>query len=75
MKLELTGNTTTAIASRQPRCTCCGGVIETSTDQDMSLGLSISLGLVSDECALICNSCTAQLISANAANTPPTRRR
>ena len=71
----MTGNTTTATASRQPICVCCAGVIETSPDQDMLVGLNVALGLFSDECALICNSCTSQLIAARAANTPPTRRR
>lgn len=75
MKLETTANTVTAIASRQPSCVCCGGVIETAADQDMSLGLNVALGLVSDECALICDSCTSQLIAAREANPPPTRRR
>ena len=75
MKFETAGNAATAIASRQPNCTCCGGVIETSVDQDMALGLNVALGLVSDECALICNSCTSQLIPARAENPPPALRR
>ena len=75
MKLETTGNTTTAAASRQPRCVCCAGVIETSPDQDMLVGLNLALGVFSDECALICDGCTSQLIATRAASTPPTRRR
>ena len=69
MKLEMTGNdTAAATGGRQPRCVCCAGVIEISPDQDMSLGLSVALGLVSDECALICDSCTSRLISAREAS-------
>src|SRR4029079_1473780 len=52
MKIETTGDTATAVtASRRPICVCCAGAIETSPDQDMSLGLNVALGLVSDECA------------------------
>lgn len=69
MKLELSGNKPNATsASRQARCMCCTGVIEISPDQDASLGLNVALGLVSDECALICNDCTSQLIAARVAN-------
>ena len=69
MKLEMTGNdAAAAMASRQPRCVCCAGVIEISPDQDMSLGLNVALGLVSDECALICDSCTSRLITAREAS-------
>ena len=51
MKLEMTANDTAAVTSgRAPRCVCCAGVIEISADQDMSLGLNLALGLVSDEC-------------------------
>ena len=76
MRIETTGDTaTTVAASTRSICVCCAGAIETSLDQDMSLGLNIALGLVSDECALICDSCTARLISARAATKPATRRR
>jgi hypothetical protein len=76
MKLETTGNdTAVATVGRQPRCVCCDGVIEISPDQDMSLGLNVALGLVSDECALICHACTSRLISARAANKPLARGR
>ena len=76
MKLEMTGNDTAAATpGRQPRCVCCAGVIETSPDQDMLVGLNVALGLFSDECALICDGCTSQLIAARSANAPPTRRR
>jgi hypothetical protein len=53
----------------QHRCICCGGVID-MPDHDLGLGLNLSLGLVSDECALICDSCTANLIAAR----PPQNR-
>jgi hypothetical protein len=76
MKLEVTDNdTAAATASRQSRCICCAGVIEMSPDQDASLGLNVALGLVSDECALICNACTSRLISAREANKPAARGR
>jgi hypothetical protein len=76
MKLEITGNDTAAMTSgRAPRCVCCAGVIEVSPDQDMSLGLNVALGLVSDECALICDGCTSRLIAAREANRSPARRR
>jgi hypothetical protein len=76
MKPERPGNdTVAATAHRQPRCICCGGVIETSPDQDASLGLNVALGLVSDECALICNDCTSQLIATRKANKLLTRGR
>ena len=69
MKLELPGSDTiAAAASRQARCICCGGGIEISSDQDASLGLNVALGLVSDECALICNDCTSRLIATRKAN-------
>jgi hypothetical protein len=56
--------------STQHRCICCGGVIEIPPDQDLSLGLSLSLGLVSDECALICTACTSRLIEARQRRRP-----
>jgi hypothetical protein len=76
MKIEATGDTTaTSTARRRPLCVCCAGVMETSSDHDMSVGLNVVLGLVSDECALICDGCTSQLIAARAATMPPKRRR
>ena len=76
MKLELTGSdTTTVTAGRQPRCIGCAGVIEISPDQDMSVGLNTMLGLVSDECALICNACTSRLIAAREPKLPARGRR
>ena len=76
MKLEMTANDTAAVTSgRAPRCVCCAGVIEISPDQDMSLGLNVALGLVSDECALICDGCTSRLIAAREVSKPLARRR
>jgi hypothetical protein len=49
------------------QCICCGGVIEMPIDQDLGIGLNLPLGLVSDECAFICDRCTANLIAAQSA--------
>ena len=58
------------------RCLSCNGIIAGLADQDLGIGLNIKLGLVSDECALICNACTAKLIEAGPpAGRPVTRRR
>ena len=44
--------------------------------KDLGIGLNLKLGLVSDECALICNACTAKLMEVrSAAAMPVTRRR
>jgi hypothetical protein len=51
-------------SDRLPRCWCCDGVIPDLSDQAAAVGLDLTLGLVSDECALICNGCTAKLIEA-----------
>ena len=56
-----------AVTSDRHRCISCGGVIELPQDQDLGLGLNLRLGLVSDECALICDGCTASLIAARQA--------
>jgi hypothetical protein len=65
MKRETASSEATALEfSRLPICTCCNGVIEKLHDQDLALGLNLALGLVSDECALICDGCTSRLISA-----------
>jgi hypothetical protein len=53
-------------SDRLPRCLCCDGVISDLSDQAGEVGLDLKLGLVSDECALICNDCTAKLIEARA---------
>jgi hypothetical protein len=59
--------------SQEYRCACCDGVIEIGADRDVAVGLSLPLGLVSDECALICNGCTARLIAARQAQKPTAR--
>lgn len=46
----------------QHRCLNCNGIIAGLADQDRGIGLNVELGLVSDECAFICNWCTARLI-------------
>jgi hypothetical protein len=48
----------------QHRCMCCDGVITNLSDEAFSIGLDLKLGLVSDECALICNGCTEKLVEA-----------
>jgi hypothetical protein len=48
------------------RCLRCNGIIAGLADQDLGTGLNIKLGLVSDECGLICNECTVELIQARA---------
>ncbi len=58
------------------RCLSCNGIIAGLADQDLGIGLDIKLGLVSDECALICNACTAKLIETGPpAGRSVTRRR
>jgi hypothetical protein len=60
----------------QHRCFYCDRVIPTLPDEDLSVGLNIKLGLVSDECALICNECTARLIETRMREVAaPLRRR
>ena len=59
----------------QHRCLCCGGIIEIPPDQDLSVGLNLTLGLVSDECALICDDCTTRLIAARPVQKPAVRGR
>jgi len=59
----------------QHRCMCCGGVIENLSSETISIGLDLKLGLVSDECALICNDCTGRLIEAQNLRGPQANRR
>jgi hypothetical protein len=59
---------------RSPRCLCCDGIISDLSDQAVAVGLDLKLGLVSDECALICNDCTAKLIEARALQRDTRRR-
>jgi len=56
-------NTRIEVAT-QHRCLCCGGIIENLRDEALSIGLDLKLGIVSDECALICDGCAAKLIEA-----------
>jgi hypothetical protein len=44
---------TTSGSTTQHRCLCCNGIITGLSDQDLSVGLDATLGLVSDECALL----------------------
>jgi hypothetical protein len=61
-------------SERLPRCLCCEGLIAAISDQDTAVGLDLKLGLVSDECALICNGCTARLIEARASQREAPRK-
>jgi hypothetical protein len=58
------------------RCLNCNGIISGLVDEDLGIGLNIKLGLVSDECGLVCDACTVKLIEMwPAAVTAVTRRR
>jgi hypothetical protein len=48
----------------QHRCQRCNCLIPGLLDEDPSVGLAVELGIVSDECAFICDDCTAALIEA-----------
>jgi hypothetical protein len=62
-------------STTQHRCLCCNGVMACAPEEDTAIGLSSTLGLVSDECAFICNDCAARLIEAAAARKATTSRR
>jgi hypothetical protein len=64
------------ISRAQYRCMCCDGAIENLSEETIPVGLDLRLGLVTDECALVCNACTAKLIDARTpqASTPGRRR-
>jgi hypothetical protein len=47
------------------RCLCCGGVIDGFAD-DAAVGFDARIGLFTDECAFVCDECTASLIAAAA---------
>ena len=59
----------------QHRCLYCDRVILTRPDVDLAVGLDSKLGLVSDECALVCNECTAKLIETRSREAVVTGRR
>jgi hypothetical protein len=65
----------TAAQGAHYRCSCCDGVIEDLSEDTLPLGLDLRLGLVADECALICNACTRRLIEARSRQAPPAGRR
>lgn len=62
-------------AEAQYRCLNCDGVIAALAEQDLGLGLNVKLGLVSDQCALVCNDCTASLTAARKAKAAPNAQR
>ncbi len=47
------------------QCVCCGGIIDGLAD-DAAIEFDARVGLFTDECALVCNDCTASLIAAAA---------
>lgn len=49
----------------QHRCLCCDGVIDGLAD-DAVIGFDARIGLFTDECAFVCDECTASLIAAAA---------
>ena len=59
----------------QHRCLYCDRVIPALADADLAVGLDSKLGLVSDECALVCNECTAKLIETRSREAVVTGRR
>jgi hypothetical protein len=61
-------------SERLLRCQGCDGIIADISDQAAAVGLDLKLGIVSDECALICNDCTAKLIEAQASQRESQRK-
>jgi hypothetical protein len=59
----------------QHRCLYCDRVIPALADEDLAVGFDSRLGLVSDECALVCNECTAKLIETRSREPVVTGRR
>jgi hypothetical protein len=53
---------------------CCGGVIDGLAD-DGAIEFDARIGLFTDECAFVCNDCTASLIAAAARRRQETVRR
>jgi hypothetical protein len=60
----------TIVAEARYRCICCDGVIANLSEESIPTGLDLKLGLVADECALICNACTTKLIEARKLQAP-----
>lgn len=56
------------------RCACCEGIIETLSSEAMPSGPDPRFGFISEECLLICNACTAQLVQANKAQAAARRK-
>ena len=65
----------TMVPDARYRCMCCDGVIANLSEETIPVGLDLRLGLVADECALVCNACTMRLIEARKIQTPPGGRR
>jgi uncharacterized protein with PIN domain len=63
------------VGEPQHRCMCCDGVIANLSEEAIPTGLDLRLGLVADECALICNACTTKLIEARQHQAPSSSRR
>jgi hypothetical protein len=57
----------------QYQCACCEGIIENLSGEAIPTGLNLQLGMISDECVLICNACTSRLVEENKAR-PVVRR-
>jgi len=62
-------------ATQSYRCACCQGIIESLSSETVPSGLYLRLSLVSDECELICNDCTARLVEENRSRARPAERR
>jgi hypothetical protein len=63
-------------AASEPRyqCAVCEGIIENLSDEAISSGFDPRIDFFSDECVLICNACTSQLVQANAARLAERRK-
>ena len=57
--------------SKSPGKSSCGEIIAELAEQDLAIGPNIELGLLSDECVLLCNECTARLIKARVPKETP----
>lgn len=63
-----------ALSEPQYQCAVCEGIIENLSDEALPSGLDPRIGFFSDECVLICNACTSQLVQANAARLAERRK-